>query len=109
MAEDQASAAPKIKPGSTAVVTIKATDPGKNYCTIEFPNGHRDEVHVDCLADLPWQPPAPVLRVGGRARNEHGDDVTVLHIGKDKAMYEDIDGEEWLSDLADLTPLEDEG
>jgi hypothetical protein len=112
MAEDQAPVeAPKIKPrkGWTVdCVKLKIVDEFPDYWLIEFGDGTTDEISKKALVGLPWLPPAPVLRVGGRARVLSGAVVNVCAIQGEWAL-----GREGPTvspfRVSDLTPLEDEG
>ena len=100
--------APKIKPGSRVTVELCCLQYERGMAGITFPSGWTHFVDARTVADLPWQPPAPVLRVGGRALAK-GTLVNVRALDEGWAMIRWPSGTCGAILVSDLTPLEDEG
>jgi len=117
MADIEPVEATKIKPGSKVTVELECVfDYGLPAVDVRFPGGQIRTLPRQFFADLPWLPPAPVLRVGGRAavsglivRNGLPETVEVRAIDDAWAMVKWVDGTCSARRVSDLTPLEDEG
>jgi|GEM_PF-3870907 len=113
MAEDQAPAPVEAPIKSGSKVTVELTYEGlmddPMCAAITWPNGMTEPVFFDNIKDLPWLPPAPVLRVGGRARTIMGTEVQIKAIDGRWAFVRNARDTYGAAPLSDLTPLEDEG
>jgi hypothetical protein len=100
-----------IKVGSKVTVELELVGNGEGgqIITVKWPDGHVNPISRCRLADLPWLPPAPVLRVGGRALVKGGLFAEVRGIESGTAWLRFDDGVYGCRGVSDLTALEDEG